>query len=331
MIFNPWESSENEINLQEKSIAISKLSDMQKELKKRREDSQVNHSPQKNTFESSLTKPISPQSAESSISPIVYNSIILFLLIVIIALLPIVFKNIRSKLSAFLTKDFFLSLLQRTLFVVRLLTSLAAFIFFLYYIFNVIFICQVTPEGTADGFGRLLKGAPFIFQIAGISEWSGLGNFLKDLAISFVSLGIAGVAWPSKRKKDYNKAKPAIDKNPSSIPTPKPLNLSNVKPHYNALTSDGKILSMTEDAVIKYEATVKSKTKPASVIVKVISPVKGFYTTTLERTEENTETIDKWYDKTNNCIYMFAVYKDGKPQFYYCDEEKFAMLKLLSE
>ena len=83
MIFNPWESSENEINLQEKSIAISKLSDMQKELKKRREDSQVNHSPQKNTFESSLTKPISPQSAESSISPIVYNSIILFLLIVL--------------------------------------------------------------------------------------------------------------------------------------------------------------------------------------------------------------------------------------------------------
>ena len=83
----------------------------------------------------------------------------------------------------------------------RRAVAVISIVFLLYYVVNVVFICQVTPEGTADGFGRLLRRAPFIFQMAGISEWSGFGNFLKDLVISLISLGIAGVAWPSKDKE----------------------------------------------------------------------------------------------------------------------------------
>lgn len=50
------------------------------------------------------------------------------------------------------------------------------------------------------------------------------------------------------------------------------------------------------------------------ILTHIISTKHGYYKDVTERTEENTDLIDKWIDKTTNCLYMVVMYRDGEPE-----------------
>lgn len=88
------------------------------------------------------------------------------------------------------------------------------------------------------------------------------------------------------------------------------------------------IIESGADEKKPYEANYKSQSSQSGeyVPVHILSPRNGYYKDSIERSEKNSTLIDKWMDKTTHCLYMFTIYRDGKPESFFVTREFFDTL-----
>lgn len=59
---------------------------------------------------------------------------------------------------------------------------------------------------------------------------------------------------------------------------------------------------------------IEEDMQPEEITVHTISTKSGYYKSTVERSEENSEQIDKWLDKSANCLYEIVTYINDEPE-----------------
>lgn len=68
---------------------------------------------------------------------------------------------------------------------------------------------------------------------------------------------------------------------------------------------------------------IEEDTQPEEITVHTISTKSGYYKSTVERSEENAEQIDKWLDKSANCLFEIVTYINDEPESITVTKEVF--------
>lgn len=68
---------------------------------------------------------------------------------------------------------------------------------------------------------------------------------------------------------------------------------------------------------------VEEQHSTEEITLHTLSPKNGYYKDTVERTEENSALIDKWLDKSTDCLYMLIMYRNGEAESMLVTKELF--------
>ena len=75
--------------------------------------------------------------------------------------------------------------------------------------------------------------------------------------------------------------------------------------------------------VIEQKASNHSLDNNNYIIAHVLSTSKGYYTSKIRITDKNKESILKWKDQDNNCIYITKIAVEGQEKSHFTTKEVF--------